>query len=66
METPDDMRSWVNERVGAVQRIAGVMIIPSLPHGAMGKILKRKLRDQYKDSFQKSHDLGRKATKRLQ
>ena len=50
-ETPDDVRSWVNERVGAVQRIAAVMIIPSLPQGAMGKILKRKLRDQYQDSF---------------
>lgn len=46
---PDDLREWVNARVGAVQRIAAALVLPALPNGAMGKILKRELRDRYAD-----------------
>ncbi|WP_428394400.1 class I adenylate-forming enzyme family protein [Lichenicoccus sp.] len=43
----EDLRAWVNSRVGAVQRVAAVKILPELPSGAMGKILKRALRDRF-------------------
>lgn len=43
----DALREWVNARVGAVQRIAAAVILPALPNGAMGKILKRELRETY-------------------
>jgi len=42
---------WINSRVGAVQRVAAVRILPELPSGAMGKILKRELRDRFSGVF---------------
>lgn len=44
------MRAWCNERVGKQQRIADVVIIDELPRNPNGKILKRELRQQYKNS----------------
>jgi acyl-coenzyme A synthetase/AMP-(fatty) acid ligase len=43
----EDLRSWVNERVGSVQRVAALRVLPELPYGTMGKILKRMLRDEH-------------------
>jgi acyl-coenzyme A synthetase/AMP-(fatty) acid ligase len=40
---------WVNGRVGKTQRLAAVEIASELPRGNIGKILKRELRDKYKD-----------------
>ena len=37
---------WVNERVGKTQRIAAVEFINGLPRSAVGKVLKRELRDK--------------------
>lgn len=41
------IRAWANERLGKVQRIAGVVVSDSLPRSAIGKILKRELRDNW-------------------
>ena len=46
-ETPDQIRAWANERLGKTQRLAAVEILQSLPRSAIGKVLKRELRDQY-------------------
>ena len=43
----EDLRAWVNARVGTIQRLAAVRILPALPNGTMGKILKRTLRDEH-------------------
>ena len=41
------LRAWANERVGKTQRLAALEILPSLPRSAIGKVLKRELRDQW-------------------
>ena len=41
------IRHWANERLGKVQRLAAVHITDELPRSAIGKILKRELRDQW-------------------
>ncbi len=43
--TPTTLRDWANERLGKTQRIAAVEIVDTLPRSAIGKILKRELRD---------------------
>ncbi|MEO5843952.1 MAG: class I adenylate-forming enzyme family protein [Caldimonas sp.] len=41
------LRTWANERVGKTQRIAFLEIVAELPRSAIGKILKRELRDRF-------------------
>jgi long-chain acyl-CoA synthetase len=43
----DEIRAWANERLGKTQRLASVEIRDVLPRSAIGKVLKRELRDQY-------------------
>ncbi|MCF8200027.1 MAG: acyl--CoA ligase [Sulfuritalea sp.] len=43
----DDLRSWANERLGKTQRLTAVEIVESLPRSAIGKVLKRELRDNF-------------------
>ena len=45
--TPDDLLQWVNQRVGKIQRVSSLHLMDELPRSAIGKILKRELRDQY-------------------
>ena len=45
--TAEELKVWVNSRVGSIQRVAAVMILTELPSGSMGKILKRQLRLTY-------------------
>ena len=45
--TADELREFVNQRVGKTQRVADVVLTPSLPRSEIGKVLKRELRDQY-------------------
>jgi long-chain acyl-CoA synthetase len=46
--TPDALRQWINERVGArYQRVREVVVVPTFPRSAAGKILKRELRAPY-------------------
>ena len=45
--TAEALREFVNQRVGKTQRVAVVILTPTLPRGEIGKILKRELREQY-------------------
>jgi acyl-CoA synthetase (AMP-forming)/AMP-acid ligase II len=46
-ETADQIRLWANERLGKTQRLTALEIMQTLPRSAIGKVLKRELRDQY-------------------
>jgi acyl-CoA synthetase (AMP-forming)/AMP-acid ligase II len=45
---PEDIRQWVNAKVGKTQRLADLLIVEHLPRSHIGKVLKRELRDSYK------------------
>jgi acyl-CoA synthetase (AMP-forming)/AMP-acid ligase II len=40
---------WTNGQVGKTQRLAAVELIDALPRSAIGKVLKRELRDAYRE-----------------
>ena len=48
--SPDanELREWTNARVNKIQRLAGVELTEQLPRSAIGKILKRELRESYR------------------
>ncbi|MEM1263811.1 MAG: AMP-binding protein [Pseudomonadota bacterium] len=48
---PDKLRDWANSRLGKQQRLAGVVVIDDLPRNPNGKVLKRELREQYRDAL---------------
>jgi acyl-CoA synthetase (AMP-forming)/AMP-acid ligase II len=39
------LRQWLNARVGKTQRLAALRYTDELPRSAIGKVLKRELRD---------------------
>jgi long-chain acyl-CoA synthetase len=43
----DALREWANRRLGKTQRLNAVEIIDALPRSAIGKVLKRELRDEW-------------------
>jgi long-chain acyl-CoA synthetase len=43
----DSLREWLNARVGKTQRLADLLCVDELPRSAIGKVLKRELRDRY-------------------
>ena len=43
----DELRHWMNARVGKTQRLADLQFVTELPRSAIGKVLKRALRDGY-------------------
>lgn len=45
---PEALRQWANERVGKTQRLADLRYIDELPRSAIGKVLKRELRELYR------------------
>jgi len=49
MDIPREaLRAWVNARVGKTQRLADLQYLDELPRSAIGKVLKRELREQYR------------------
>ena len=45
--TEAELIAWFNHRVGKTQRLAGLYYLDELPRSAIGKILKRELRDRH-------------------
>ena len=43
----DALKQWLNQRVGKTQRLADLRYVDELPRSAIGKVLKRDLRDRY-------------------
>ncbi|MCP3732239.1 acyl--CoA ligase [Sphingomonas sp. MG17] len=43
----EDIRAAANAKLGKTQRLSDLRIVPELPRSAIGKILKRELRDMY-------------------
>jgi len=41
------LKQWFNQRVGKTQRLADLRLIDELPRSAIGKVLKRDLRNRY-------------------
>ena len=41
----DEIRDWVNAGVGMTQRLSAVRCMEALPQSAIGKVLKRELRE---------------------
>jgi acyl-CoA synthetase (AMP-forming)/AMP-acid ligase II len=46
----DALREWANSRLGKTQRLTAVEIVDALPRSAIGKVLKRELRDEWVSS----------------
>ena len=46
-ESAEQIRLWANERLGKTQRLTALEITATLPRSAIGKVLKRELRDEY-------------------
>lgn len=44
---PEAIREWVNAQVGRTQRLAAIRFIDELPRSAIGKTLKRELRERW-------------------
>jgi acyl-CoA synthetase (AMP-forming)/AMP-acid ligase II len=44
--SPETLKTWTNSRVGKFQRLADVAVVDALPRSAIGKVLKRELRDR--------------------
>lgn len=47
----DTIRDWFNQRVGKTQRLNRLILTDELPRSAIGKVLKRELRDQFQARF---------------
>lgn len=45
--TADALREWANSRVGKTQRLSDLCWVDELPRSAIGKVLKRELRERY-------------------
>jgi acyl-CoA synthetase (AMP-forming)/AMP-acid ligase II len=43
-----ELRDWLNARVGKTQRLSDLRLLDELPRSAIGKVLKRELRDGYR------------------
>lgn len=44
----ETLRTWANQRLGKLQRLAAVEFVERLPRSGIGKVLKRELRDAYR------------------
>jgi acyl-CoA synthetase (AMP-forming)/AMP-acid ligase II len=45
--TAEDILATANAALGKTQRLKGLKILPEMPRSAIGKILKRELREQW-------------------
>jgi long-chain acyl-CoA synthetase len=49
---PQALREWANAQLGRTQRLSEVRVLAELPRSAIGKVLKRELREQWQASSQ--------------
>lgn len=49
-EAAHAIADWANERLGKMQRLAEVVVVEALPRSAIGKVLKRELREAFRPS----------------
>ena len=47
-ESAEDIRTWANSQVGKTQRLSAIRQLDELPRSAIGKVLKRELRDAFR------------------
>ena len=47
-DSAEAIRAWMNQRVGKTQRLADLRFLDEMPRSAIGKVLKRELRDGYR------------------
>ncbi len=45
--TAQELKNWFNQRTGKTQRLADLRLVSELPRSAIGKVLKRELREAY-------------------
>ncbi len=45
-----EIQSWVNRQLGKTQRLADLQLVVDLPRSAIGKVLKRELRDSWRSA----------------
>jgi acyl-CoA synthetase (AMP-forming)/AMP-acid ligase II len=50
------LRDWLNAGVGKTQRLADLVCVDELPRNAIGKVLKRELRDSYVSQHQNEEE----------
>ena len=43
----EELRAWVNARLGKTQRLSALRLVDALPRSAIGKVLKRELRERW-------------------
>jgi long-chain acyl-CoA synthetase len=43
----EELLKWANQRLGKTQRLAAVRVVDALPRSAIGKVLKRELRQRF-------------------
>jgi long-chain acyl-CoA synthetase len=48
LDGADAIRLWANQHLGKTQRLSDVRLVVELPRNAIGKVLKRQLRDSWK------------------
>ncbi len=46
-ESAEALRQWFNQQVGKTQRLSGLRRVAELPRSAIGKVLKRELREAW-------------------
>ncbi len=51
------LKAWTNSRVGKFQRLNDVVLVDTLPRSAIGKVLKRELRDELRLAQASTGDL---------
>jgi len=44
----DELKLWLNSRVGKTQRLSFATVVDQLPRSSIGKVLKRQLRDEFR------------------
>ena len=47
---PEQVRAWTNAQLGKTQRLSAVEVLDALPRSAIGKVLKRELRDGWREA----------------